>query len=209
MAEEEKATEEQQQAAESDAVHKKDGEGAAPAGPNPKLVFLVQMLNTVVLVVLAFIVWRTYMKDSQKVTLDQIAADDHATAEHGDAHGGEAEEGGEHGGGHGGEGKEAKAAGVQFIKESFTVNLADSQGAHFAKVDVEFELNDDFVKDELERLRPKVRDFITIVLSSKTMEQVESGDGKEFLREEIRNKVNGFLTRGQVSNVYFTQFIVN
>jgi flagellar FliL protein len=97
---------------------------------------------------------------------------------------------------------------AKFIKESFTVNLADTAASHFAKVDVEIEVDDDFVRGEVERLKPRIRDFIVVILSSKTYDQIASVDGRDFLREEIRNKINGYLTRGQIKNVYFTQFII-
>jgi flagellar FliL protein len=194
--------EEQQAAAEAEAVKKKPTE-AAPGGLNPKLILVVLALNLLVLLALTSIVWMNYKKQSSEMSLAQIAISEKGGKE---AHGGDAHGGG--GDGHGGGKKEAEAPTSHFIKESFTVNLADSRGAHFAKVDVEFEVEDDFAKDEMERLRPKIRDFITIVLSSKTYEQVESVDGRDFLREEIRNKINGYLTRGQVKNVFFTQFIV-
>lgn len=199
------AEQEQQAAAEADAVKKKPVEAAA-GGLNPKLVLVVLALNLLVLLVLSAIVWMGYKRQSSEMSLAQIAVSDKPAA---GEHGAEGDHGGKAGDGHGGEGKE-KSGGVDphFIKESFTVNLADSRGAHFAKVDIEFEVDSDGAKDEMERLRPKVRDFITIVLSSKTYEQVESVDGRDFLREEIRNKINGYLTRGQVKNVFFTQFIV-
>ena len=108
---------------------------------------------------------------------------------------------------HGGA-KKADPVENQFVKESFTVNLAESRGAHFAKVDVEIEVPEDFVRDELNRLKPRIRDFIVVLLSSKTFEQIESTESKDFLREEIRNKINGYLSRGQIKNVYFTQFII-
>lgn len=211
MAEEQQANEaagEQaaQAAAEADAVKKKPSD-AAPGGLNPKLILVVLGLNLLVLLALTSIVWMNYKKQSSEMSLAQIAV-----SEKGGEHGAEehAKEGGEHGkeGKEGGkEGKGAEADN-HFIKESFTVNLADSRGAHFAKVDIEFEVDSDGAKDEMSRIQPKVRDFITIVLSSKTYEQVESVDGRDFLREEIRNKINGYLTRGQVKNVFFTQFIV-
>ena len=65
-----------------------------------------------------------------------------------------------------------------------------------------------FVKAELEKIRPKIRDFIVIMLSSKSVDQISTADGVEFLREEIRNKINGYLTKGEVKDVLFTNFIV-
>ena len=205
-----------------DAVTKKD-EGAAPAagGPNQKLVFIVLILNSVVLAVLAAVVWKSYVANSHQVSLNDVAAPaDGSSAAEGGEHGGGEHGGGEHGkegggehgkeGGHGGKEKEGekKGADENFIYESFTVNLADSRSSHFAAIDVAIEVEDPNATEQVTRLRPKIRDFINVVLSSKTYEQIESVDGREFLREEIRNKINGYLTRGQIKNVFFTKFVI-
>ncbi len=179
-------------------VQKKGEGGPAPAsGPNQKLVFIVLIFNVVAILGVGAIVFIGNSKRSSTVTLADIAAQNDlgaAAAKHGGEHGAPAP------------GAETKTH--HFIKEAFTVNLTGPQGNKYAKVDVEIEVDDDFVKSEIERLRPKIRDFILVVLSSKTSDQIESIDGRNFLREEIKNKINGYLTRGQVKNVFFTQFIV-
>jgi len=186
---------------ENDAVQRKDGEAAKGSGGGgvPKILLIVLVLNVLIVGFVAFALYKVMVKPAAKVSLGDIAAS----------------EDGAHGGGHGAaaaDGHDAKPAApevaVEFFTESFMVNLADSRGANFAKVDVVFEVNDDFVKAEMQKLKPKIRDFITILLSSKTYEQIESSDGRDFLREEIRNKVNGYLPRGQIKDVYFTQFIL-
>ncbi len=200
MAEEQKPAE--GAAEEGDAVQKKGASDApAPAAPNQKLVFLVLILNVVIVIAVAVLVWMGNAKRSSTVTLADIAEDKAKAGA--DAHGAAA--GGD---GHGGAAKGGTEPTITFIKEAFTVNITGPQGTKYAKVDVEIEVEDDFVKNEIEKLRPRIRDFILVVLSSKTPEQIESVDGRDFLREEIRNKVNGYLTRGRIKNVYFTQFIV-
>ncbi len=187
----------EQQGAEDEAVKKKS-DGGADAGVNPKLVMGALVLNALVLVALSVVVWMNYSKSKSQVTLEDIATSSDPKAPAGDGHGAPAA----------GDKKGEDAAASNFINEVFTVTLADSKGAHFAKVDLAIEVEDDFVKDEINRLKPKIRDFIIVALSSKTYEQIESVEGRDFLREEIRNKINGYLTKGQIKNVFFTQFIV-
>ncbi|MCB0356990.1 MAG: flagellar basal body-associated FliL family protein, partial [Bdellovibrionales bacterium] len=57
--------------------------------------------------------------------------------------------------------------------------------------------------------KPKIRDIIIVILSSKTYSQVSTKDGKDVLRGEIRDQVNLFLTKGQIKRVYFTELIYN
>ena len=91
--------------------------------------------------------------------------------------------------------------------ESFLVNLSGSRGRKLAKINMELEVNSIEVQEEIQQLKPKIRDIIIIILSSKTYAQVSTTEGKEQLREEIRDQVNLFLTKGQISKVYFTEFI--
>lgn len=198
MAEDDEILEEDQEEVETeDADGQEDGEsvkkksdaqkGEGSSGPSQKLVVMVLALNIVVLGAIAALVWMNLSKRQEQVTLSDIESPK------GEPTGEEA----------GDESQESK-----FVKEAFTVNLADAAGSRFAKVDVEIEVADDFVREEILRLRPRIRDFIVVVLSSKTYDQIASVDGRDFLREEIRNKINGYLTKGQIKNVYFTQFII-
>jgi len=183
---------------EEAAVKKKDDVVlGSPAGMSPKLVFGVLALNAVIVAAVAALLFLNYKKSQSAVSLQDIAT----------SHEGSAKAGGDHGGdSHGAGDKKKDEAPKNFIKQSFRVNLAN--GNHFAVVDVDIEVDDDFVREELNRIEPKVRDFIIIVLSSKTYEQIDNVEGRDFLREEIKNKINSYLTKGQVKNVFFTQFII-
>ena len=105
-----------------------------------------------------------------------------------------------------------EAANQEFIGklvplESFLVNLSGSRGRKLAKINLELEVNNIEVQEEINQLKPKIRDIIIIILSSKTYAQVSTAEGKEQLRAEIRDQVNLFLTKGQIAKVYFTEFI--
>lgn len=198
MAEEEQKTEEGQAAEGGEDAVKKKGEPAA-SGLNPKLVYGVLILNVLLVGVVAALVAMTFMQKKSAVSLGDIQEQaGHGAGEHA-AGGGEKPSGDK---------DKKEDPSKLFITESFTVNLSDSKGSHFAKVDVVIEAGDDSVRAEIERILPKIRDFIVVVLSSKTYDQIASVDGRDFLREEIRNKINGYLTRGQIKDIYFTQFIV-
>lgn len=93
--------------------------------------------------------------------------------------------------------------------ETFLVNLSGSRGRKLMKVNMELEVSGPEVMVEVEQLKPKIRDIIIIVLSSKSYAQVASKEGKDILRDEIRDQVNLFLTKGQIKRVYFTEFISN
>ncbi len=93
--------------------------------------------------------------------------------------------------------------------ETFLVNVAGSRGRKLLKINMELEVNGDEVQAEIEKLKPKIRDIIIITLSSKTYAEISTRDGKENMRDEIRDQVNLFLTKGEIKKVYFTEFIFN
>lgn len=52
----------------------------------------------------------------------------------------------------------------------------------------------------------KIKDDIVSVLSSHPPEMMDQPDDKRAIREEIRVRINAYLTRGQVVEVYFEKF---
>ena len=93
--------------------------------------------------------------------------------------------------------------------ETFIVNLAGSKGRRVAKVNIELEVSKADVQKEIDQRQAQVRDIIIMILSSKTYEYVSTKEGKNQLREEIKDTVNAFLSTGKIESVFFTEFIYN
>lgn len=112
------------------------------------------------------------------------------------------------------EAQKEEAANPQFIGrliplETFLVNLAGSRGQKLVKINMEIEVNNDEVQKEIEKLKPKIRDIIIIIVSGKSYQQLSTSEGKDNLRQEIRDQVNLFLTKGKINSVFFTEFLYN
>lgn len=129
-----------------------------------------------------------------------------------DAHGAPAAAGG-HGaapaadaGGHGG----AATPGVStvFSLEPFIVNIYDGQDLRYLKVKIELEMANPAVKQELEGRLAAIRDAILVVLTTKTLQEVQDVQGKNQLREEILAAISKIVAQGKVSKIYFTDFVV-
>lgn len=57
--------------------------------------------------------------------------------------------------------------------------------------------------------RAKARDKIVRILNEKTFDDLETIQGKLFLKDKIVSEVNQILNRGLVKDVYFTAFVMN
>lgn len=62
--------------------------------------------------------------------------------------------------------------------------------------------------DEVNAKMPVINDTITSLLSSKTFESIYTVEGKDQLREEIKQQLNQRLPDLQVIAIYFTEFVV-
>ena len=111
--------------------------------------------------------------------------------------------------------KEAHAPIFQPL-EVFTVNLVPEQGDQYLQVSITVELEDATDGESLKSFMPKVRNQITLLLSSKKASELASKEGKEALAEELRYTINDILNpsaKGKksetpVKEVLFTSFII-
>lgn len=98
--------------------------------------------------------------------------------------------------------------GPVYALDPFLVNLADPGRPRFLKLVMQVELNTADVQVELETLKPKVRDSLLTLLSSKSSADLVTIADKERLRNEILHRLNAFLSVGRVVEVYFMDFVV-
>ena len=114
------------------------------------------------------------------------------------------------GGGHGGEkaGEKGGAAATVYPLEPFIVNIYDGQDLRYLKLKVEFEVANQGVKGELEAKQAPLRDAILVLLTTKTLHDIQDLQGKNQLRDEILAAVGKIIIPGKVTKVYFTDFVV-
>jgi flagellar protein FliL len=109
----------------------------------------------------------------------------------------------------GGEAKKGEgAATTTYPLEPFIVNIYDGQEIRYLKLKVEFELANPQVKPELDSKVAPLRDAILILLTTKTMQEIQDLQGKNQLREQILAAVGKIVPPGKVTKVYFTDFVV-
>ncbi len=200
--------EEKKEAPPADAPSEGGGGGKLPA--------ILAILNLLLTVGIGAIVFIQFKKDKNKELVTDIQAN---APEHGEAHadaksGGHGEAkpdehgGGGHGDGHGGAAKEADKV---VSLEQFTVNLSTAVGAppKFARVVIAVEVSSGETSQELTQKMPQVRNSIIDLFNSKRPADLQTGEGRNFLKEEIRNALNSFLVTGKVKGIFFSSFSVS
>lgn len=123
------------------------------------------------------------------------------------------EAGGE-GGGHGEESAEGGKKGAEekegemFELEPFVVNLSDPKAKRFLKIKVTLELASPEAAAKAEKLIPKMRDMVIMMLTSLSFEEVMTPEGKIRIRDELLERFNLILRPERVRNIFFTDFVI-
>lgn len=162
---------------------------AAPSGQKPTLFIILAVVNMLIVAGVGAMIYLGKKKEAAKPGIDDVIQGEAETQKK--------------------EQLEEDFIGKLIPLETFLVNVAGSRGRKLLKINMELEVDGDEVQAEIEKLKPKIRDIIIITLSSKTYAAISTRDGKESMRDEIRDQVNLFLTRGKIKRVYFTEFIFN
>lgn len=98
--------------------------------------------------------------------------------------------------------------GPLFSLDTFIVNLADPQRNRYLRITMDLELAASSDAEELNERLPQIRDRILMILPSKRFEEIASMEGKTALRDEIIGKLNGLFPTEVISNIFFTEFVV-
>ena len=119
--------------------------------------------------------------------------------------------------------KKEKAGPPIFVGlDPFTVNLVPEVGDQYLQVVISVELDAPEAQQELINLMPRIRNNVTLLLSSKKASELLPKDGKDKLAQEVMNEINAAIhpprasrqgdkpavVEGPVVSVLFTSFII-
>lgn len=162
--------------------------GGAKASKQTLILMILAVVNMVVVAGVGFMIFQGKKKDAAEPKIEHVIKGEHETQEK--------------------EKKEEKEViGKVIPLETFLVNLAGSKGRRVAKLNLEMEVESEAVSSEIEQRKAQIRDIIIVLLSSQTYDQISNKDGQDQLKEQIKDTVNKFLTKGKIKQVYFTDFI--
>lgn len=104
---------------------------------------------------------------------------------------------------------EKKERGQIHLIQDILVNPAGTNGTRYLSTSIGLETSDFRQQtDRFEELTPIIRDIFIAILSSKTMGELSSIDGKEKLRGEILARVNEAVKPDSVYRVYFVDYVL-
>ncbi|TVQ97932.1 MAG: flagellar basal body protein FliL [Desulfovibrionales bacterium] len=92
--------------------------------------------------------------------------------------------------------------------DPFIVNLADPLGRRFLRMTLDVEVRDRAAVGEVQRSTSRIRDAVILLLAGKSFADLASMEGKITLKNEIVERLNQIVGGGRVTNVYFTEFVV-
>jgi flagellar FliL protein len=173
-------------------------------GGSKKKLFIIIGAAVGVAVILA-VVFMMMGKGGKKAEKKEGAETTTEAKAEGGGHGAPAKaEGGAHGGAPGA----ATGAANIFPLEPFIVNIYDGQELRYLKVKVELEMAGVGVKAELDSRLAPIRDAILVLLSTKTLQDIQDIQGKNQLKDEILSSINKIIPPGKIAKIYFTDFVV-
>lgn len=96
-----------------------------------------------------------------------------------------------------------------YTMDKFTINL-DGEPKRTIRLEINLEM---LGKDGFEEVintdnRAKARDRIVRLIGEKNYSELESIQGKLFLKDRIAMEINSLLDKGVVKDVYFSEFVV-
>jgi len=173
------------------------------AGGGKKKMIIIIGAAVAVALILGIVAFMVLGKDDKKTTKEGDAAQAEGTAAPAaGAHGAPAAAGSPAAGG------AASPAANIFPLEPFIVNIYDGQELRYLKVKVELEMVGPAIKAEIEGRLAPIRDSVLILLSAKTLQDIQDVQGKNALKDEIMGAINRNLPPGKIVKVYFTDFVV-
>lgn len=90
---------------------------------------------------------------------------------------------------------------------NFTINLSDPGPPRYLKAVVKASVSSERTQQEVEARNPQLRDAILSYLSSLMLADTQGARAKETIRDNLRKRLNNVLRTGEVTDIFFTEFV--
>lgn len=185
-------------------------------GSKPPIVLYIMVgFNMILMIGVIAVSFMSYKAEKARVTIDDIQSSQAKTAGAKAGHGGAPAEGGH--GGEGGHGEGGAPAATQDFDEKikvheleqFTANLTGTVTPKYVKMNISLEQDENLSDMEIQRRTPQIRDTILSILNSKKPADLNTPEGLDNLKNDIKKSLNVFLVTGKVRSVYITNKVIN
>jgi flagellar FliL protein len=81
-------------------------------------------------------------------------------------------------------------------------------GKRYLKITMELEVNKEEDKLLIENHNAQIRDTILLLLSSQSLKEINTMEGKLELKQNLLSRMGQILGDGVIHRIYFTEFVV-
>lgn len=92
--------------------------------------------------------------------------------------------------------------------EDFVVNIMHKDTSRFLKLGVSLEAKDEESSKSIEKRTPQIRDAVLLLLGNKRYGEIKDLQGKMQLKADLLARVRELAGQGEITNIYFTDFVV-
>lgn len=179
---------------------------AGEGGGGSKLVLILTGVNLLVTIAMVAILFVSYHRDKSRASVEDITlrGPEAASSEHGEA--------GKEGEGHSpAKKKKTLDTGKMLTLDQFTINLSTpgSSSSKFVRVNISLEVINEDAESEVNSKMPQIRNAIIDLFNSKKPADLATVDGRDYLKDEIKNALDSFLVTGKLKGIYFTNFALS
>lgn len=104
--------------------------------------------------------------------------------------------------------EEKKELGPLLEMEDFVVNIMHGDTARFLKVGITLETKDEASKEAIKKRMPQITDAVLLLVGNKKYDDIKDLQGKMQLKADLLGRIQQLAGKGEVTNIYFTDFVV-
>ncbi len=104
--------------------------------------------------------------------------------------------------------QEVQTLGPLVEMEDFVVNITHKDSTRFLKIGITLEVEDEKSVEALKKRMPQVADAVLLLAGNRRFEDIQDLQGKMQLKADLLARIKGLVGQGTVTNLYFTDFVV-
>lgn len=102
--------------------------------------------------------------------------------------------------------KNKKVEYFEFKLDEMYTNIRESK--NILKINITIEYTDEKMVETLNKSKSRISNDVLEILRNKTLEELSGKDGQQKARKDIQSKIVEIVETNAISNVYFTEFII-